>query len=96
MTNAGDARFRNDPERKLYAAYIRNLDSANALATSRKFHDAWLLLNTSVECFLKHYFILLRPHFEGYAPPSRRFPLGPLDFDGIFVFYHEKSKRGNR
>lgn len=94
MTNVGDVRFKNDGERKLYAAYKRNLDSAQALATSGKYHDAWILLNIAVECFFKHVYVLLRPEFSAFAIPTRRFPLGPLDFDGVFVFFHEKSRFG--
>lgn len=93
FTNAGDARFKNN-EVSLYSAYKRNLDSAIVLANGGKYHDAWILLNIAVECFFKHMYVLIRPEFLAHSPPVKKFPLGPWDYDGIFLFFHQSGKKG--
>ena len=51
-------------------------------------------LNLSVECFFKYIYVLLRNELENLSPPTKKFPLGPLDFDGSFVYFHKSAFDG--
>ena len=45
----------------LHSAYKRSLNSADCLGHSKHYHDEWLTLNLSVECFLKYVYHLMYP-----------------------------------
>ena len=96
LTNIGDNRFRNDQERRLYSAYLAQLDVASELSKPAVayYQDAWINLNLSVECFFKHIYCLIRTEFESFASPIKRWPMGPFNYDGAFYYLHKRAREG--
>lgn len=79
---------------ELYSVYKGCLQAAKCLQDKDLFHDGWLLLNLSVECFFKYLYLLIRPEFEKVSKPEKEFPLGPREYDGAFLFYHSSALEG--
>jgi len=91
-----DLRFENTgPVKNIYYAYLGNLEAAKALSGNHipLYQDALISLNLSVECFFKYVYFLLLEKFDAHTPTKKgRHPLGPIEYDGGFLYYHQAYK----